>query len=111
MISVRIERHATNYCEDVLDNCQHADFFFSNGYLATCYHNEEHMITEYYQKPMDVQLFGPDKETELWELAETNKIAYNEWSDKQKIDEEMVTDVLDYYAQGELVTVEENFCE
>ena len=31
------------------------------------------MITEYYQKPMDIELFGPNKESELWELASTNK--------------------------------------
>ena len=107
MLSLRIERHGSQFTEDVIDDCQNADFFFSNGYLASCYHNDECMITEYYQKPMDIELFGPDKETELWELAETNKIAYNEWPDKQKIDEEMITDILDYYAPDELVTITE----
>lgn len=107
MISLRIERHGVQFTEDVMDDCQHAEFFFSNGYLASCYHNEEHMITEYYQKPMDIELFGPNKEDELWELASTNKIAYNEWPDKQKIDEEMITDILDYYAPEELITITE----
>tara|TARA_B110000495_G_C23020687_1_gene605482 strand:- start:1921 stop:2256 length:336 start_codon:yes stop_codon:yes gene_type:complete len=111
MISVRIERHGAQFCDDVLDDCQHADFFFSNGYLATCYHNEECMITEYYQKPMDVKLFETGSETELWELADSNKMSYNEWPEKQVIDEEMITDVLDYYAQDELVTVKEDFYE
>ena len=111
MLSLRIERHGSQFTEDVLDDCQHADFLFSNGYLASCYHNDEHMITEYYQRPMDIELFGPNKETELWELASTNKVSYNEWPNKQVVDEEIVTDILDYYAEGELVKVAENYYE
>jgi hypothetical protein len=110
MLSLRIERHGAQFCEDVLDNCQHADFFFNNGHLASCYHNDEHMLTEYYSDPMDVKLFEDGKETELWELAtNANKLYTKEWNDKQQIDEEMVTDVLDYYAKDELVEVEEEY--
>ena len=46
MLSLRIERHGSQFTEDVMDDCQHAEFFFSNGYLASCYYNEEHMINK-----------------------------------------------------------------
>ena len=62
MLSLRIERQGAKFSEDVLDDCQHADFFFSNGYIASCYHNEECMITEYYQNPLDPKIFGEVKE-------------------------------------------------
>ena len=94
--------------KDVLDDIQSADFFFSNGYLATCYRNDEHMLTEYYSDPMDVKLFGDGNENELWELASANKLYTKEWPKKQCIDEEMITDILDYYAKDELVEIEEN---
>lgn len=109
MLSLRIERHGAQFCEDVLDNCQHADFYFSDGYLASCYHNDEHMLTEYYSEPMDVKLFEDGSENELWEHATNTKLHTKEWNDKQQIDEEMVTDVLDYYAKDELVEVEEEY--
>ena len=70
------------------------------------------MLTEYYSDPMDVKLFEDGSETELWELASNgNKLYTKEWKDKQHIDEEMVTDVLDYYAKDELVEVEEEYYE
>lgn len=110
MLSLRIERHGAKFSEDVLDDCQHADFFFSNGYIASCYHNEECMITEYYQNPLDPKIFGED-ETTLWQMAADNKVSHQEWKDKQKIDEEVITDILDYYAKDELVTIEEDYYE
>ena len=55
-LSVRIERHMTPF-GDSDEDCNHADFFFSDGYMATAYHNEEHMITEYYKSPIDKELF------------------------------------------------------
>ena len=108
MLKLRIERHGPEYAKDVLDDIQSADFFFSNGYLATCYRNDEHMLTEYYSDPMDVKLFGDGNENELWELASANKLYTKEWPKKQCIDEEMITDILDYYAKDELVEIEEN---
>lgn len=109
MLKLRIERHGPEYANDVLDDIQSADFFFSDGYLASCYHNEEYMITEYYSDPVDVKLFEDGNETELWELATTkNRLYTKEWKTKQKIDEEMITDILDYYAKDELVEIEEN---
>ena len=38
-------------------------------------------------------------------------MANKDWPDKQVVDEEIVTDILDYYAEGELVKVEENYYE
>ena len=112
MLSVRIERHGGPFCDDVMDDCQHADFFFSNGSVASCYHNEEFMLTEYYTDPVDTKLFNRGHETELWETAmEQSGLVIKEWSQKQVIDEEMVTDVLDYYAKDELVEVEEDYYE
>ena len=110
MLSLRIERHGSQFSEDVLDDCQHADFFFSNGYVASCYHNDEYMITEYYQNPLDPKVFGEDEGT-LWQLAADNKVTHRDWNDKQKIDQEMITDILDYYAKDELVTIEEDYYE
>jgi len=109
MLKLRIERHGPEYAKDVLDDIQSADFFFSNGYLATCYFNDEHMLTEYYSDPVNVKLFEEGNETELWELATNeNRLYTKEWKTKQKIDEEMITDILDYYAKDELVEIEEN---
>ena len=110
-LSLRIERHGAHFSRDVLDDCQHADFYFSNGYLASCYHNDEHMLTEYYSEPMNVKLFEGGSETELWEHAANTKLHTKEWNDKEFIDEEMIIDILDYYAKDELVTIEEDYYE
>ena len=111
MPSLRIERHGALFSADVMDECQHADFYFSDGYLASCYHNDEHMLTEYYSEPVDVRLFEEGNETELWEHATNTKLHTKEWKDKQCIDEEMITDILDYYAKDELVEIEEDYYE
>lgn len=111
MLSVRIERHGPTFCDDVLDDCQHADFFFSNGYVASCYHNEEFMLTEYYHDAIDTKLFDKLPENELWETAGESGLSIKEWSQKQVIDEEMITDILDYYAKDELVEVKEIYYE
>ena len=110
MLSLTIERHGAKLSKDVLDGCQHADFFFSNGYVASCYHNDECLITEYYQNPLDPKIFGEDNGT-LWQMAADNKVTHHEWKDKQTIDEEVITDILDYYAKDELVTIKEEHNE
>ena len=110
MLTLRIERHGTKFSKDVLDDCQHADFFFSNGYIASCYHNDECMVTEYYQNPIDPKIFNEDDGT-LWQMASDNKVTHCEWQEKQKIDEEVITDILDYYAKDELVKIEETYYE
>ena len=81
MLSLKIERHGAKFSKDVLDDCQHADFFFSNGYIASCYHNDECMITEYYQNPIDPKIFG-EYEGTLWQMASYNKVTHHEWKFK-----------------------------
>ena len=44
-------------------------------------------------------------------MADDNKVTHQEWKNKQKIDEEVITDILDYYAKDELVTIEEDYYE
>ncbi len=110
MISVRIERYTSPF-GDSDDDCNHADFFFSDGYMATAYHNEEHMITEYYKSPIDKELLQEGKEEELYDMLSYTPMSNKDWPDKQVVDEEIITDILDYYAEGELVKVEENYYE
>ena len=104
MLSVRIEPQLTPF-GDPDEDCNHADFFFSDGYVASCYHNEEHMVTEYYLKPVDVKLFDKVNHDELGNALSYIKMQYKSWENKQFIDEEIVIDILDYYAPGELVNV------
>ena len=104
MLDCRIVSHDSS-SDDVLDECTSADFFFSDGYIASCYYNEEHMITEYYMKPVDVELFDKVNHDELGNALSYIKMQYKSWENKQFIDEEIVIDILDYYAPGELVNV------
>ena len=112
MTSVRIERHGPQFCKDALDDCQHADFFFSDGYVASCYHNEEHMISECYYYKVDPKLFAdPVDATELWETLDGTKLNVKDWEDKQYIDEEIVNHILNWMSPNELVKVEEEYYE
>ena len=92
---------------DIDEDSTHSDFFFNNGYFATAYHNEEHMITEYYKSPIDIELFQEGNREDLYEMLSYTPMVNKDWPDKQVVDEEIVTDILDYYAEGELVKVEE----
>jgi hypothetical protein len=107
MTSVRIDRHGPQFCDDVLDNCQHADFFFSSGYVASCYHNEDHMISECYYTAVDPEMFEHGSETELWETLSETKLNVKDWKKKQYIDEEIVNHILNWMSPDELVEVEE----
>ena len=111
MLSVRIERHGPQFCDDVLDGCQHADFFFSDGYVASCYHNEDHMISECYYSKVDPKLFDKDSATELWETLSETKLSVRDWEDKQYIDEEIVNHILNWVVPNELINVEEEYHE
>ena len=70
------------------------------------------MITEYYKSPIDKELLeeGTWEEEELYEMLSYTPMA-NYLHERQVVDEEIVTDILDYYAEGELVKVEENYYE
>ena len=59
MLSVRIISNVP--FGDIDEDVIHADFFFSDGYMATAYHNEEHMITEYYKSPLDKELLKKER--------------------------------------------------
>ena len=77
-LSVRIERHMTPF-GDADEDCNHADFFFSDGYMATAYHNEEHMITEYYKSPIDKELLQEGKEEELYDMLSYTPMSNKDW--------------------------------
>ena len=109
MLSVRIISNVP--FGDIDEDVTHADFFFSDGYMATAYHNEEHMITEYYKSPLDKELFKPSMQAELYEMLSYTPMTNKDWPNKQVVDEEIVTDILDYYAEGELVKVEEVYAD
>ena len=109
MLSVRIISNVP--FGDIDEDVTHADFFFSDGYMATAYHNEEHMITEYYKSPLDKELFKPSMQAELYEMLSYTPMSNKDWPNKQVVDEEIITDILDSYAEGELVKVEENYYE
>ena len=111
MTSVRIDRHGPQFSENVLDDCQHADFYFSDGYVASCYHNEDHMISECYYYRVDPKLFSRMASTELWETLSETKLNVKDWEDKQYIDEEIVSHILTWVSPNELVEVEEEYYE
>ena len=111
MLSVRIDRHGPQFSENVLDDCQHADFYFSDGYVASCYHNEDHMISECYYYRVDPKLFSRTSSTELWETLDGTKLNVKDWEDKQYIDEEIVNHILNWMSPNELVEVEDEYYE
>lgn len=124
MTSVRIERHGPAFTRDVLDNCQHADFFFSNGYVASCYHNEDHMISECYYTAVDPTLFNTQRNRgqtvlslsqresiTIWDVLAESKIYTQDWSTKQYIDEEIVNHILNWMSPNELIEVEDEYYE
>ena len=76
-LSVRIVRHSIPLRP--MKYCNHADFFFSNGYMATAYHNEEHMITEYYKSPIDTELFQEGYEEDLYEMLSFTPMVNKDW--------------------------------
>ena len=43
--------------------------------MATAYHNEEHMITEYYKSPIDKELLQEGKEEELYDMLSYTPMA------------------------------------
>ena len=106
MTSVRIDRHGPQFCDDVLDKCQSADFFFSNGYAATAYHNEDHMISECYYSAVDPKLFDGESDI-LWDTLSETKLSVRDWENKQYIDEEIVNHILNWMSPDELVEVED----
>ena len=50
--------------------------------MATAYHNEEHMITEYYKSPIDGELLQEGKE-ELYDLLSYTPMSNEDWMNKQ----------------------------
>ena len=106
MISVKIQRHGPAFTLDVMDKCQSADFFFSNGYAATAYHNEDHMISECYHTAVDPKLFDGESAS-LWDTLSETKLSVRDWEDKQYIDEEIVNHILKWMSPEELVEVED----
>ena len=60
-----------------------------DGGIATCHHNGEHMLTEYYQNRTH------EIKPNWCELAE-GKMYIKDWEDKQTIDSEIIMDALNW---------------
>ena len=64
-----------------------------DGGIATCYHNEEHIITEYYQDRIEKDNVGSD---DFWDILGEGKMYCNDWLDKQTWDDEVVQNMLEW---------------
>ncbi|MEY4572165.1 MAG: hypothetical protein RLZ10_1391 [Bacteroidota bacterium] len=62
-----------------------------DGGIATCHHNGNHIITEYYQDRIDRENVGKE---EFWDILAEGKMYVNDWEDKQTWDDEVVQDIL-----------------
>jgi hypothetical protein len=65
------------------------------------------MISECYYSKVDPKLFDNESATELWETLSETKLNVKDWEDKQYIDEEIVSHILNWMSPDELVEVEE----
>jgi len=106
VISLKIHRYGNNLTNDVLDNCDHAEFVFSSGYIANCHSNGTYMITDFYHKITKNNLYATAYKHKFVfpGQSKSNSVA---WKNKSFIDDEMITSIIDYYHPDELVDVNE----
>lgn len=70
-----------------------------DGGIATCHHNEENILTEYYQDRIEKENVGSE---EFWDILGEGKMYLKDWKNKQTWDEEVVQDMLNWlYAATE----------
>jgi len=64
-----------------------------DGGIATCHHNGEYILTEYYQDRIEKENVGSE---EFWDILGEGKMYLKDWEDKQTWDEEVVQDMLEW---------------
>jgi hypothetical protein len=70
-----------------------------DGGIATCHHNGEYILTEYYQDRIEKENVGSE---EFWDILGEGKMYLKDWEDKQTWDEQVVQDMLNWlYAATE----------
>lgn len=75
-----------------------AVIYMSDGGVATFHHNEEHMLTTYYQDRIEIQ------SDDIWLSLAESKVYLKDWADKQSIDEEMIADAVRWLSPMSPVT-------
>lgn len=66
--------------------------YMSDGGIATFHHNEEHMLTTYYQDRIEIQ------SDDIWLSLAESKVYLKDWADKQVVDDEMIADAVNWLA-------------
>lgn len=64
-----------------------------DGGIATCHHNGECILTEYYQSRVEKENVGSG---DFWDILAEGKMYVKDWVDKQIWDEEVVQDMLNW---------------
>lgn len=75
-----------------------ADVFMDDGGVATFHHNEEHMITTYYQNRVIPEMLN--EEETIWDVLGEGKSYARDWEDKQVVDDEMIEDATNWLCLG-----------
>lgn len=106
MLSLTIHRYGNDLTDDVMDSCDHAEFVFTSGYIANCHSNGTHMITDLYHKISKENLYATAYKHKFVFPGQSKSTSIS-WPDKQYIDDEIITYIIDYYHPDELVDVNE----
>lgn len=85
-----------------------ANIYMTDGGVASIYHNGQHLITDYYQNRIPLELLPEDMSTaeqvlnttKTWEDLAEGKMYYNDWKGKDIITEEIVQDAVDWLCVG-----------
>ena len=112
MPSVEIEYYNSSDPNGGAVGSELAIFFFSDGGVASCHHNDDYMITECYYDRVDpkyrIEGFVDHEYAEtIWDFLEGSKVSVKEWKDDQKVTEEMVNYVLNWMVTDQLLDVKE----
>jgi len=71
----------------IFNNSTEAEIRLSDGGIATCRHNGDHMVSDYYQERT--------RSSEIdWEELAESKIYCEDWDDKHEVDQEMIENAL-----------------
>jgi hypothetical protein len=73
----------------IFNNSTEAEIRISDGGIATCRHNGDHMVSDYYQDRTESYTSEID-----WEELAKGKIYCEDWEYKQEVDQEIIEDAL-----------------
>jgi len=107
MTSVNIEFYDPTHRKELIGS-ELAFFWFSDGGVASCYHNEEHMVAEcYYDRidPKKIQI--PSESYDIWEELEGSKVSVKDFPKTNYITEDIINYILNWMCTDELVSVNE----